>query len=353
MKIIADASLPGLSEAFPEPFKFSVYHDREDLLLKLKDQDILLCRSTLKVNEQLLKNSKIKTVATASSGIDHIDEKYLKKQSIELISAKGSNAIAVADYVVACLAWIKKNKGSPGLKAAVVGLGEVGSRIKKRLMAMGLDVIGFDPPKALIQGDFESCTIDALKSCDIICLHAELHDNPPFPSRNLFNAEVLASLKNNAILINASRGGIVNEADLLSSDKSFVYCVDVYDNEPDISQAIIHYATLCTPHIAGHSLEAKFEAVNQISRYLHRMEGLALPVYLKPRVEFIPEIKSKNWEDVVLSLYDPSIETRLLKQANDLKACFLSLRKAHQFRHDFQAYSLGVVDEPVSKLLGF
>lgn len=339
MKILADASLPGLIEAFPPPFELDTYHDLDELKLKLAGKDILLCRSTLKVNESLLAGTGVRYVATASSGIDHIDQACLKAQGIELISAKGSNAVAVADYVLACLAWLQKHQAFEGKTAAVIGVGEVGSRVSEQLKARGFEVLHYDPPKAQREQAFKSCDLEAIRQCDLICIHAELHDEQSHPSRNLFNEKVLSSLKDKTVIINASRGGIVNEKALLDSKKSFVYCVDVYYDEPAINPAIVDYATLCTPHIAGHSLEAKYEAVNQISRYFHQTLGLNYPEFAYPELTDQQAAPSyPTWQDLILSHYDPSIETKALKQASDLKAEFLTLRKAHQKRHNFDVF---------------
>lgn len=145
MKILADASLPELVEAFPKPFELSTYLHANEIPNLLKDQQILLCRSTLQVNESLLKGHSLRYVATASSGTDHIDSLYLINNAIELIDAKGSNAVAVADYVIASLAFLQKYKGFSGLKAGVIGVGEVGEKVVKRLAAAGMEVHSYDP----------------------------------------------------------------------------------------------------------------------------------------------------------------------------------------------------------------
>src|SRR5690554_546410 len=100
MKILADASLPGLLQAFPKPFQLTLYHELKEVPQLLSGKEILLCRSTLKIAEPLLKGHSLRYLATASSGTDHIDKAYLRANSIELFDAKGSNATAVADYVI-------------------------------------------------------------------------------------------------------------------------------------------------------------------------------------------------------------------------------------------------------------
>ncbi|QBR83925.1 4-phosphoerythronate dehydrogenase [Legionella israelensis] len=353
MKIIADATLPALSQAFPKPFQLCVYHDRKELQQRIKNQDILLCRSTLKVDAKLLDNCPVKCIATASSGIDHIDIDYLHEKKISLLSAKGSNATAVADYVMSSVAYLKKNKWPGGKTAGVIGIGEVGRRVSQRLSTAGFNVLQYDPPKALSNFSFQTVAMEELFQCDLICVHAHLHNEPPYPSQNLLNKAFFDQLKTGTVIINASRGCIVNERDLLQNQRELIYCVDVYENEPDINKDIVFYASLCTPHIAGHSLEAKFEAVASISRQLHQKAGLTPPVYDYPQ---IPPVKSfasdLSWEDIVLSLYDPSRETQELKQAMNLKEPFLQLRKNHHFRHNFNVYSFHGLNSQCKGILG-
>ncbi|QBR84719.1 hypothetical protein E3983_10310 [Legionella israelensis] len=155
----------------------------DELLQILDDHDVLLCRANLHVNAQLLKHHQIKFVATASSGIDHIDQDYLKAQGITLLSAKGANATAVADYVTSCLAFVEKNLQRSIKSAGVIGIGEVGSKVCQRLKAIGIDVLMFDPIKAYADPAFESLPLKSLYDCDVICVHANLHDRLPYPTR--------------------------------------------------------------------------------------------------------------------------------------------------------------------------
>ncbi|KTC84167.1 4-phosphoerythronate dehydrogenase [Legionella brunensis] len=354
MKILADATLPGLLTAFPNPFELTLYHNVKELPALLKDQQILLCRSTLRVTETLLKNSSLIYVATASSGTDHIDEHYLETRGIKLIDAKGSNATAVADYVIASLAFLKRHKGFQGTKAAVIGIGEVGEKVVKRLKAVGMQVLCYDPPKAERDSRFISCPIEAVMTCDLISIHANLHTIPPYPSLNLMNNKVLKQLKPYCAIINASRGGIVNESDLFRLNLPLLYCTDVFSSEPSVSRETVSYASLCTPHIAGHSIEAKYEAVRMISRKLHSAYKLPHAETILPMANNAPLFNcEQTWEEYVLSLYNPAHETILLKSATNLEIAFLNLRKAHQNRHDFNFYAKTLnVDNNLLHILG-
>jgi erythronate-4-phosphate dehydrogenase len=336
MNVLADASLPGVDAAFPKPFKVTKYSSEHEIAHLLPDQDVLICRSTFKANGASLTNNRLHYIATASSGTDHLDKHYLNSHNIQIIDAKGCNATSVADYVVSCLAYLKPLL--KGRTAGIIGMGTVGMNVYQRLSALKFQIYTYDPLKAEQDSLFRSCSITDLFQCDLLCIHAELHNTLPYPSINLIDHDFLSQIKTNCIIINAARGGIVNEEALLNAS-SVTYCTDVYVNEPEIDHRIINKATLCTPHIAGHSLEAKYAAVSLVSEQLHHILGLKIPVFDRPSLtrEFTL-LEHLSWEATALSLYNPLHETLILKNAIDKREGFLSLRKKHQIRHDFRAY---------------
>lgn len=342
MNVLADATLPGLDEAFPDPFRLTPYSLAEKIPALLENKDVLLCRSTLKVDAHLLKNQDLRFVATASSGTDHIDHSYLKAYNIQLLDAKGCNAESVADYVLSSIAYLEAQGLFTGQSVGIIGMGKVGTKVHSYLQDRGYSLCVFDPLKAENQADFKSCAQEQLYSCDLICIHAELHATQPYPSLNLINKAFLERLKPGCILLNASRGGIVDEDALLEHQPRIVYCTDVYLQEPTINQQVVEQAVLCTPHIAGHSLEAKYAAVAMLSEQLHRIAHLPIPKFASPlKPKIIQRPNQWTWQQQVLSLYNPIHETEFLKNAQDKRAAFLSLRQGHQHRHDFSVYLQG------------
>lgn len=330
MNILADLSLPNIRELFNAPFKLTLFATNDEVPLLIKDQDILICRSTLKVDAKLLSKSNIKIVATASSGIDHIDANYLHKNQIKLFDAKGSNADSVADYILATIAYLKQNHLLKGVSAGVMGVGEVGRRVCERLKNIGFDVLAYDP----LRDDVKSAPISNIMQCDLICLHMNLHQNHPHPSFNLLNYEFLKQLNPNTTIINAARGNIVVENDLIALKNPIQYCTDVYSNEPNINPAIIDYATICTPHIAGHSIEAKKRAVLQLSIQIHEHFNLKIPIIkLETEKLSIGKLSNPAWIKNILQIYNPIHETLKLKQALEKNLAFSLLRKAHK-RHE-------------------
>lgn len=339
MKILADASLPHLYEAFPEPFEIILYHHPEEINDLIAGVDVLLCRSTLQVTKQLVKDSQLRFVATASSGTDHLHSLELAQLNIQCLDAKGSNAKSVADYVLSCYAYLINQYAFTTSKVGIIGIGKVGTYVAQYFQALGLELKLFDPLKAALDSDFKSCHMDELLSCNLICVHANLHNIAPYSSRNLLSYQELSQLNANTAIINAARGGIINEDDLVDIKKPLFYCTDVFLNEPHISSSIIDFATLCTPHIAGHSIEAKFNAVSLLSEKLHALYQLNSPFNYKSareEKELSAYFLQKNWPATILTLYNPVNESLLLKNADDKLSAFLTLRKQHVFRHDFK-----------------
>lgn len=332
LKILADERLPHLHQLFPKPFSITTYKTDSELQSLIGSCDILICRSTLRIDALLLANSPIQCVATASSGTCHIDLDYLNAHHISLFDAKGCNAPAVADYVTSTLAWLEKNVVLQGKRAGVIGVGEVGTRVMGRLQSAGYDVVCYDPYK-------HHPNFQALSDCDVLCIHPNLHQLPPYPSLNLINGDFLSKLKPNVALINASRGGIVNEADLLNTKKPIHYCTDVFLQEPDINSDIIAFATLCTPHIAGHSIEAKRNSMISLSVQLHTHFNLSPLTELKQSSDLTPYFQGKApWQEVVLSHYNPYADTHVLKNTPNKTTAFLTQRQMHMNRHDFAYY---------------
>ena len=258
-QVLADASLPDVSTLL-SPLAVNLYHDTTSLLKQINTHDILICRSTLKVNSQLLRNSAVKIVGTASSGSEHIDKQFCKEQGISWFNARGANAHAVADYICMIIASLKKNNCTIGKVAGIVGYGAVGTAVKQRLDSLGFIVKCCDP-WLIEKTDFHHTKLEDLKDCDLLLLHCNYHQNPPYPSHHLINKDFLDAFNPKGIIINAARGSIVDETALLNSAHSLNYCSDVFKNEPNINPKIIKKSMIVTPHIAGHSCEAKYNAV--------------------------------------------------------------------------------------------
>jgi D-3-phosphoglycerate dehydrogenase len=243
----------------------------------------LIIRSVRKFTEiEIAQLSKIsvKTICTASSGFDNIPMKACKKHNIKVICVPDGNYISAAEHTLALLLNIMKNINKAdidmksgkfeslkyvnyelsGRTVGVIGVGRVGSHVAKLCKAFGAKVVGNDIKKTLahVYNWIEFKELDVLlKVSDIVTVHTPLD----ISTRNLLSPRRLTFLKNNAIILNCARGGIIDEKALLrklKSRKIYYAGIDVFENEPDIKKDFRMLSNvLLTPHLAGKTVESK------------------------------------------------------------------------------------------------
>lgn len=328
IKLLANETIPELARYFKTPFEVMTYSRLSKSLLQ--DKQVLLCRASDQLPIEWLEQSPLQVIATASSGSDHIPT----MPHYKIIDAKGANAQAVCDYVVSTLAFLVTNTQLPGNKLAIIGLGHVGSLVAKITEFLGFELFCCDPFLARNNPELNWYVIEQLSQCDIFTLHVPYTTTGPEPTHHLVNRDFLNQLKTGSVIINTSRGDIVDEQALLQFDK-LIYCSDVYANEPDINADIIDFAYLCTPHIAGHSIEAKLRATALISEKLHHHFAIDFKKDEMAKTS-VQSLSPTNWQQMAINHYSPLDETKLLKQSTKAKLAqeFTSLRKAHKMRHD-------------------
>ena len=271
MKIVADENL-----AFTDYF-FSEFGEIQNLAGRtisnddLKDCEALLVRSVTKVNAELIKNTPIKFVGSATIGTDHLDISALENHQIRWANAAGCNAQAVAEYVVTALLTLRPELIDAGQSfcLGVVGLGNVGTRLVALAQFLDWRVIGYDPfvqHPAVEQVDFQTL----LNQSDAISIHVPLtkktDHSQQHATHHLFNESALSQMKTDAILINSARGSVVEEKALLNDIKKNkrLVVLDVFEHEPQISAELLNALALATPHIAGYSLEGKARGTQMI-----------------------------------------------------------------------------------------
>lgn len=269
MKLVADSQIPQVREAFSDIGELQLYTGRNITPDKVKDADILLVRSVTPVNIDLLNGSRVRFVATATSGTDHVDIDYLQKAGIGFASARGSNAQSVVEYVLSSLFVLAEQQDfNPGEKTVgIIGCGEVGSRLRKALETMGVQCLINDPPLKEITGDPVFIELEDILQADIISLHVPLTTSGPCPTRYLVDEKFLSQLKQDATVINTSRGGVLNSQTLkkhIRQNKKFSTVLDVWEHEPEIDPELLSAVTMGTPHIAGYSTDAKIRATTMI-----------------------------------------------------------------------------------------
>lgn len=268
LKIIVDENIAFADRAFNSLGKVELVPGRSISNQLIKDADILIVRSITKVDRDLLRNTKVKFVGTATIGTDHIDLDYLKENKIVFADAKGCNAYSVAEYVIAALTnlAVKLNLTLRDKSIGIIGVGNIGSKVAGFTTALGMDVILNDPPLKRLGDTRIFAELDQIFECDIVTLHVPLNLTGEDKTFHLFDFEKLKKLKTNSILINTSRGAVINNSDLLKViDKKHLNVVlDVWENEPDVNIELLKKIQIGTPHIAGYSYEGKVNGTKMI-----------------------------------------------------------------------------------------
>ena len=270
MKILVDENMPYARELFSRTGDVVAVPGRPLPEAELQDASGLMVRSVTKVNAALLAGTPVKFVGTATAGTDHIDDASLAAAGIGFSAAPGCNAIAVVEYVFSALLLLAERDGFElrDRTVGIVGVGNVGGRLQKRLEAWGVKTLLCDPPRA-DRGDKETFhSLDELVAqADILTFHTPLFKEGPYKSWHLADAALLLALKPNTILINACRGPVVDNAALLEilkmrHDLSVV--LDVWEPEPDLSLDLLDKVDIATAHIAGYTLEGKARGTTQV-----------------------------------------------------------------------------------------
>jgi len=264
MKIVADQNIPALSDLLSGAGTLSYFSERTPSQQLLAEADALLVRSVTQVDEELLEQApELKFVASATIGTEHINIQALKERGIGFAHAPGANAASVGEYVLcAVLDWLGKSSEFlvDEIDVAIVGAGHTGKAAGKRLQALGLNVHYYDPPLCKKGVNFTHDHWQRVLTADIISCHVPLTQNGDFPTRHLFESTALQSLHSQQLLINASRGAVIDNQALLEraaqGDRPSLV-LDVWEKEPEVLLDLVPYVDIATPHIAGHSLEGK------------------------------------------------------------------------------------------------
>lgn len=284
LNIVADENILLLEEFFAPIANITQVDGRAIQPQQVQQADALVLRSTAQVTAELLAGSKVQFVGTCTIGIDHLDTNYMDANAIAWHNAPGCNAEGVVDYAISAMnhAWQVHGIDPRQTTIGVVGAGNVGGRLIKRLQAAGLKVICSDPPKQAAQqcSDLPYVSLsELLVTADIVSLHTPLTKTGEDATLNLIDANLIQQLRPGSVLISAGRGEVVEQLALLqrlqSQNDLFVY-LDVWQQEPNVDPAITSYCQIVTPHIAGHSLEGKVRGTEMI--YQSLCQHFALPI---------------------------------------------------------------------------
>ena len=281
LHILSDENIPAVEHFLGDSGVVRRLRGRDMRAADLDGVDVLLVRSVTQVDEALLAGSAVQFVGTATSGVDHIDRDYLDQQGIGFAHAPGSNANSVVEYVLAAIAAVpgKLEQLLAGGSVGIVGYGHIGSMLSARLRALGIEHRVYDPwlDQQLVS---QPATLAEVLACDVVTLHPELTREQPWPSFHLLGEGELACLDSNCLLINASRGAVLDNQALLGlllAGRGPVSVLDVWEGEPALDHELLAQVRLGTPHIAGYSLDGKLLATRMLCEALGPRLGLAPP----------------------------------------------------------------------------
>ncbi len=358
MLIIADNNIPYAPQAFAHIGEVHTVTGRGLTADQVAGADVLLVRSTVKINQQLLAQCQPRFVGTATIGTDHVDQKLLAARRIHFASAPGSNANSVSEWWASSLLHLgaENHWQLTGKTVGIVGVGNVGSRIAAKAQALGMKVLKCDPPLKRLQNNANSTfhQLDyLLENSDIISLHTPLTTEGRDKTYHLANSDFFARLKPGAIFVNCSRGKVHDTSALLRAIKDgqlAATVLDVWEGEPLIELPLMEKVQLATPHIAGHSFDGKVNGTYMLYQETCRL--LKIPEQWEPEDSLpepqVPELEidcdGKSVQDVAteacLRLY-PIIEDDLaFRKSLKLKeekrsALFTSLRTSYPVRREF------------------
>ena len=339
MKIVIDEKIPYLKDVLLRIGFDVVAKPGTDInKLDVTGADALFVRTRTKCNAELLDGSSVRFIGTATIGYDHIDVDYCEKNNIVWRNAAGCNAGAVLQYVQSAIyEWTPCVKG---LSIGVVGVGEIGSRVADWANSAGMIVYKNDPPKA-IHGVRGFVSLEEItEKCDIITFHPTLERGGDFPTYHLADRCFFNSLKKCRLLINASRGEVVDNMallDALNESKVSAAVIDVWENEPVINQELLEKAFIATPHIAGYSAEGKMNATRMVLDAFLEFIGYTGTAGVEPLPIPDNEIVASNEREALLSIYSPLADTRMLKES---PGDFESLRNNYKLRREPSVYKI-------------
>ena len=361
MKFVADSNIPALNDTFGRHGSLIRLDGRSICNADLRDEEVLLVRSVTRVNKDLLEGTKIRFVGSATIGIDHLDTCWMEANNIQWANAPGCNADAAAQYTLAMM-WLacdRLGRDFHQQTVGIIGRGNVGRRLEHLLNALAIPVVCCDPP---LQDAGEKNLVSLKQACSnsIVSLHTPLTKDGNYPTNNLFNAELLSKIASNTLVVNASRGGVIEKSALIEELQSgrLQAALDVWPDEPFIDQKMLKLVTVATPHVAGYSREGKLAGTSMIYDAFCKAFSITktdkLAATKSPGLEF-PEsvsnddvIKRSIWSSSQVPCDDTAIRNL---STCDERVQIDSLRSNYPDRFEFNSYIVNNVSADSVNLL--
>ena len=343
MKAVVDDKIPFIRKALEQIADTVVYLPGQQISdADVRDADVLIVRTRTRCNRELLEGSRVRFIATATIGFDHIDTAYLAQAGIAWSNCPGCNASSVGQYIRSCLILLKRDKGMDLRHATlgIIGMGHVGTAVRRAVEPLGVRILVNDPPREQREGrclddGTEFSPIERLQQeCDILSFHTPLVTDGEHPTWHLADTAFLNALQKKPVLINSGRGEVVDNPALLRALEQGTVSdaiIDTWENEPHINPELLRNVYIGTPHIAGYSADGKANATRMalqaICRHFHltarfQINPPALPDSFRP---------SADEEELALQLYNPQTDSQRLKNNPDL---FEELRGNYPLRRE-------------------
>ncbi len=371
MKIIIDDKIPYIRGAF-EPFAEVVYLPGNKITPDVvKDANAIVTRTRTKCNKELLGGSKVKFIATATIGYDHIDTEYCIQAGIEWTNAPGCNAESVNQYIASALfSYSMKNRFDLKEKTiGIVGVGHVGSKIARLCETIGMKVLLNDPPRERTEGPEQFVSLEKIQNeANIITFHVPLNMKGEDTTFHIVDESFIQNLERKPLLINSCRGEVFDSEAIKNALKTKAisgFIADCWENEPDIDLELLKLTDYGTPHIAGYSKDGKANgtkmSVQAISRFFNlgidnwEPENVELPEKTTIEIDGNQRREFSILAEAVLSTYDIEADDEALRENPHL---FEKLRGDYPVRREFGSYTIkakNIENETLEKLikLGF
>lgn len=353
MKIVIDDKIPYIRGAF-EPFAEVVYLPGNKTTPEVvKDADAIVTRTRTKCNRDLLTGSKVKFIATATIGHDHIDTEFCKQAGIEWTNAPGCNAESVNQYIASALFSysMKKRFDLKEKTIGIVGVGHVGSKVARLCETIGMKVLLNDPPRERVEGPEQFVSLEKIQNeADIITFHVPLNIKGDDTTFHMVDEKFIQNLKKKPLLINSCRGEVFDTKatkKALQTRAISGFIADCWENEPDIDLELLEMADYGTPHIAGYSKDGKANgtkmSVQAISRFFNlgidnwEPENVELPEKTTIEIDGNQRREYSILAEAILSTYDIENDDEALRENPQL---FEKLRGDYPVRREFGTYTI-------------
>ncbi|MCK9160690.1 MAG: 4-phosphoerythronate dehydrogenase PdxB [Bacteroidaceae bacterium] len=347
MKVIIDNKIPYIKEAIEQIADETVYAPGKEFTPALiHNADALIIRTRTICNRELLQGSKVKFIATATIGFDHIDTAYCKKNGITWINAPGCNSSAVKQYLQSTLLiWESlEHRNLKNTTIGIIGLGHVGAKVAEAAQELGMRALYYDLPRMDKEGDTGFSSLEELANkCDVITFHVPLNKEGKYKTEHFADCHFFQSLQKKPLIINTSRGEVIETEALLDAlNKGLVSnaAIDVWENEPDINRELLNKIMISTPHIAGYSADGKANATRMSLDSFCRFYGINTTYQITPPAPEQQIIEAGSRKEALLKIYNPLEDSAILKSKPQ---SFESLRGNYHLRRETAAYQIEII----------